>query len=348
MTKFPRALEKAIFDRDKEICQICGRVTEFGDGELDHVVPKSKGGSDAPENLQWVCHRCNKLKSNKRTNEQVREILSLPEDFEDIMKFRNQKKAETESTIKTQSKLPTLSRQGLDIPAVEECMLSLQESFQNETIIDEVCNQITPVEEATKEFVHIGFHYRLPRLWFLPYEITHQSFYNAIIFRELGRRIALSEMGYLEQSILNNERISRMKLEFSPEGIFEALNEIQGRGFKPSIITFPLRFWTKLHFWSGNASVEYSTVVPAPKLNATLRLNENRLGIIYPLGSFPKESMLIGEGAIEWLAKRNDEGALYAVFGNHQLYPLKYVELLTGISVKSVIHPERILILNYD
>jgi hypothetical protein len=93
MTRFSRAVEKAIFERDKGICQICGRETEFGDGEIDHKISSSKGGSDDPENLQWTCHRCNKLKGNKLSNEQVRKILLLPDNFDDTVKLG--KKAKT-------------------------------------------------------------------------------------------------------------------------------------------------------------------------------------------------------------------------------------------------------------
>jgi len=39
--------------RDKYTCQICGRVTL--DGEVDHKVPQSKGGTDEDHNLQYLC-----------------------------------------------------------------------------------------------------------------------------------------------------------------------------------------------------------------------------------------------------------------------------------------------------
>jgi 5-methylcytosine-specific restriction protein A len=39
--------------RDKYTCQVCGRVTL--DGEVDHKVPQSKGGTDEDLNLQYLC-----------------------------------------------------------------------------------------------------------------------------------------------------------------------------------------------------------------------------------------------------------------------------------------------------
>lgn len=30
---------------------------------VDHIVPKAEGGNDDPENLQAICKRCHKLKT---------------------------------------------------------------------------------------------------------------------------------------------------------------------------------------------------------------------------------------------------------------------------------------------
>ena len=43
---------------------------------MDHIKPKTKGGTDKPNNLQWLCHRCNKLKGSTRTNDEVRELIN--------------------------------------------------------------------------------------------------------------------------------------------------------------------------------------------------------------------------------------------------------------------------------
>jgi 5-methylcytosine-specific restriction endonuclease McrA len=41
-------------------CAICGRPAEH----LDHVIPISRGGTDAPSNLQPLCARCNLAKGD--------------------------------------------------------------------------------------------------------------------------------------------------------------------------------------------------------------------------------------------------------------------------------------------
>ena len=86
--RFSRAVERAIFKRARGLCQICASPTEFDYGEVDHIVAKSKGGSDYPKNLQWTCHRCNKLKGSNLSNEDIRQLLSLPLRFEEIMELK--------------------------------------------------------------------------------------------------------------------------------------------------------------------------------------------------------------------------------------------------------------------
>ncbi len=52
--------------RDNGLCQIClskGKTTAFQ--EVDHILPKSKGGTDALDNLQCVCTPCHRHKTAK-------------------------------------------------------------------------------------------------------------------------------------------------------------------------------------------------------------------------------------------------------------------------------------------
>lgn len=57
----------AVLARDKWKCLSCGRSTqEHGVVlEVDHILPRSKGGSDDMSNLQTLCKKCNIGKSNK-------------------------------------------------------------------------------------------------------------------------------------------------------------------------------------------------------------------------------------------------------------------------------------------
>lgn len=55
-----------VFRRDENKCRSCGRNVDDGVTlHVDHIVPASRGGSNAPDNLQTLCDDCNQGKSNR-------------------------------------------------------------------------------------------------------------------------------------------------------------------------------------------------------------------------------------------------------------------------------------------
>ena len=58
------SLRYEILKRD-QICQLCGATKSDRMLEVDHIVPRSKGGTNDPSNLQVLCSRCNRAKSNR-------------------------------------------------------------------------------------------------------------------------------------------------------------------------------------------------------------------------------------------------------------------------------------------
>jgi 5-methylcytosine-specific restriction endonuclease McrA len=52
---------RAVFARDDWRCQYCGAAAE----NLDHVVPRSRGGEHCWENVVAACRRCNSRKENR-------------------------------------------------------------------------------------------------------------------------------------------------------------------------------------------------------------------------------------------------------------------------------------------
>jgi 5-methylcytosine-specific restriction endonuclease McrA len=56
---------RAVFSRDGHRCQYCDRAAE----NLDHVVPRSRGGSHSWENVVACCRRCNARKEDRLLEE---------------------------------------------------------------------------------------------------------------------------------------------------------------------------------------------------------------------------------------------------------------------------------------
>jgi 5-methylcytosine-specific restriction protein A len=57
-----RRLRLQVIARDEGVCRICGGVVT-GRGDVDHIVPKAAGGTDALENLQYVHAACHSRKT---------------------------------------------------------------------------------------------------------------------------------------------------------------------------------------------------------------------------------------------------------------------------------------------
>ncbi len=57
-----RISRRAVFARDRHRCQYCGSERHL---TVDHVVPRSKGGSDTWDNLVTSCAPCNRKKGDR-------------------------------------------------------------------------------------------------------------------------------------------------------------------------------------------------------------------------------------------------------------------------------------------
>jgi 5-methylcytosine-specific restriction endonuclease McrA len=76
--KRPKLCARAIRERDGNRCQYTGRVLRPDEGSLDHVVPRSRGGKDAWENLVWSSKDVNARKGNRLPHEAGLRLLKVP------------------------------------------------------------------------------------------------------------------------------------------------------------------------------------------------------------------------------------------------------------------------------
>jgi 5-methylcytosine-specific restriction endonuclease McrA len=67
-----------IFERDKNTCQYCGKVFDRRDLNLDHVIPRDRGGPTTWENIVCSCIRCNTRKANHSPAEAGMRLVRKP------------------------------------------------------------------------------------------------------------------------------------------------------------------------------------------------------------------------------------------------------------------------------
>lgn len=61
----PGTLRYEVLKRAKFRCELCGISAEEKALEVDHIVPRNKGGSDDISNLQSLCYSCNAMKRDR-------------------------------------------------------------------------------------------------------------------------------------------------------------------------------------------------------------------------------------------------------------------------------------------
>ena len=76
--KRPRLSARTIRERDGNRCQYTGVVLRPEEGNIDHVVPRSRGGRNAWENCVWSSKAVNSQKGNRLPHEAGLRLLSVP------------------------------------------------------------------------------------------------------------------------------------------------------------------------------------------------------------------------------------------------------------------------------
>ena len=67
-----------VFERDRNTCQYCGKVFERHELNLDHVLPRDRGGQTTWENIVCSCIPCNTRKGNRLPHEAGIQLIRKP------------------------------------------------------------------------------------------------------------------------------------------------------------------------------------------------------------------------------------------------------------------------------
>lgn len=93
-TKISRSKRIRIFNRDNGECQVCHKKVKLESdkpfdkevAQLDHINPRSLGGSNNDDNLRVLCCKCNGSRGNK-TGEKLIQIVLNSLEIQFIKKF---------------------------------------------------------------------------------------------------------------------------------------------------------------------------------------------------------------------------------------------------------------------
>jgi 5-methylcytosine-specific restriction endonuclease McrA len=81
VTKNPKQFacnKKFVFIRDTGCCQYCGEYTEYEASTLDHVIPRSQGGSSEWDNIVLSCYPCNQKKGPRPPHKANMDLIRKP------------------------------------------------------------------------------------------------------------------------------------------------------------------------------------------------------------------------------------------------------------------------------
>jgi len=75
-----KSVKERLFKEQNGLCNGCKAQFEIRNMEIDHIIPKSKGGGDYYENYQLLCGSCNRIKGD-RPMEYLRMRISKEEEL---------------------------------------------------------------------------------------------------------------------------------------------------------------------------------------------------------------------------------------------------------------------------
>ena len=76
----PDSLRYRLLKESGGRCSLCGVTKKERPLDIDHIIPRSKGGKNNEENLQVLCDKCNRSKGNKDDTDFRHDLVDQVED----------------------------------------------------------------------------------------------------------------------------------------------------------------------------------------------------------------------------------------------------------------------------
>lgn len=74
----PPLSRRELFHRDGGLCLYCSKRLHFKEMQIEHVMPRSRGGAHAWTNVVSTCEPCNRHKDNRSPEEAGMKLMALP------------------------------------------------------------------------------------------------------------------------------------------------------------------------------------------------------------------------------------------------------------------------------
>ena len=88
MDRMTKSQREAVYERYHGHCAYCGKPIRYKDMQVDHIIPRRKGGRDEMSNYNPACRRCNHYKDSLGLEQFRGLIRTLPERLRKIYIFR--------------------------------------------------------------------------------------------------------------------------------------------------------------------------------------------------------------------------------------------------------------------
>ena len=94
-----REIRNMLLDCYGKKCKYCTNRLEVSNIACDHIIPLSMGGESSPENLQFICSRCNTRKGPLTDKNYEKLLKFLESQEEDLRAYVLRKLAQSDSFV---------------------------------------------------------------------------------------------------------------------------------------------------------------------------------------------------------------------------------------------------------